>query len=140
MLTILNTIKYLNIFFSDDDQQEIHPTETNSSSVNLSAHSPMIFQNRFQNPSQSSPSAPLLPSNLLNPIAQPYSADICNYGPVYHSHNILHNYNTVYTNEKNIRSSNFNRAMYSNYGGLYASNSNFRGHGLHQNGYDFAPR
>ncbi|XP_030747539.1 T-box transcription factor TBX1-like [Sitophilus oryzae] len=109
-------------------------------------HHSMIFQNRYQPTNQNSTSS-LLQSNILSaglsPITQPYSAEICNYGPVYHPHNILHNYNTVYTNDKGMRSPNFGRGMYGSYQGFYGNNGNFRSTsltGTHQNGYDFTPR
>lgn len=85
-------------------------------------------------------STSLLPFGAgLGPIGQPYSAELCNYGPVYHPHNILHNYNTVYNSDKNIRGSNFGRHMYGNYASFYGNNPNLRTPSVHQN-YDFAPR
>jgi hypothetical protein len=65
---------------------------------------------------------------------------LCNYGPVYHPHNLLHNYNPVYSNEKAMRGANFGRTVYGNYTGFYGNNANFRSPALHQNGYDFGPR
>ncbi|XP_044739826.1 T-box transcription factor TBX1-like [Chrysoperla carnea] len=67
--------------------------------------------------------------NLL-PIGQPYSGELCNYGPIYHPHNILHNYNPAYPNEKSLRAPNsaFSRTgpnVYSNspnYQSFYTSN------------------
>lgn len=99
--------------------------------------------NRYQGISQNN-SASLLPSNLLSAslgtIGQPYSADICNYGPVYHPHNLLHNYNSVYSNDKSMRNANFGRTMYGNYSGFYGNNNNLRAASMHQNAYDFTPR
>lgn len=101
----------------------------------------MYLQNRYhQNITQNTSSPPtattLLPTNLLGTIGQPYSAELCNYGPMYHSHNILHNYNTVYSNDKTMRNGNFGRTVYGNYHGLYGN----RPTPLHQNAYDFSPR
>ncbi|XP_019869247.2 T-box transcription factor TBX1-A [Aethina tumida] len=97
------------------------------------SHHSDIYANRYQN---HQPNASLLPSNIvgtgLGPIGQPYSGEICNYGPMYHSHNLLHNYNAVYGGEK-IRSPNFGR-VYGNYPPFYGNNPNFR------NSYDFTPR
>ncbi|CAG9832147.1 unnamed protein product [Diabrotica balteata] len=124
----------------DDDTQDqiLHPTENTRQT-----HPSMIFQNRYQNTTQST-APPLLQSNILSAglsaIGQPYSTDICNYGPMYHSHNLLHNYNPVYSNEKAMRAPNFGRTVYGNYSGFYGNNGNFRSAGLHQNGYDFSPR
>ncbi|XP_066261433.1 T-box transcription factor TBX10 [Euwallacea similis] len=109
-------------------------------------HTSMIFQSRYQATNQAPAPALLQPNILsagLNTIAQPYSAEICNYGPVYHPHNILHNYNTVYSNDKGMRTPNFGRGMYGGYQGFYANNGNFRSAtltGAHQNGYEFTPR
>ncbi|XP_044261317.1 T-box transcription factor TBX1-like isoform X2 [Tribolium madens] len=89
-------------------------------------------QNRYQQQS-------LLQSNILTTIGQPYSGDF-NYGPVYHPHNLLHNYNPVYSNDKAMRGHNFPRTMYSNYSGFYPNAGNYRSPALHQNGYDFGPR
>ncbi|CAH1111723.1 unnamed protein product [Psylliodes chrysocephalus] len=129
-----------NIGNKDEDPQDqiLHPSENTRQS-----HTSMIFQNRYQNTSQASAPS-LIQSNLLSAglstIGQPYSSDICSYGPVYHSHNILHNYNPVYSNEKGMRAPNFGRTMYGNYPGFYGNNGNFRSASLHQNGYDFSPR
>ncbi|KAG5886886.1 hypothetical protein JTB14_024743 [Gonioctena quinquepunctata] len=129
-----------NVGNKDDESQDqmSHPPESAHSS-----HPSMIFQNRYQNTTQSTTPS-LLQSNLLSTglgaISQPYSTDICNYGPVYHSHNLLHNYNPVYSNEKGMRGANFGRTMYGNYPGFYGNNGNFRSTGLHQNGYEFTPR
>lgn len=102
----------------------------------------MIFPtNRYEN--QSATNSSILQSNLLSPIGQPYSAELCNYGPMYHhSHNLLHNYNPVYGKEKNIRqSSGFSRPMYTNYPTLYSTNGNLRNSSsLYQNSYDFSSR
>lgn len=126
--------------FSDDDHQDQLAHQSDAAHI---SHPSAIFQNRYQNTTQSSAPS-ILQSNLLtaglSPIGQPYSAEICNYGPVYHSHNLLHNYNPVYSNEKGMRSPNFGRTMYGNYPGFYGNNGNFRSTGLHQNGYDFSPR
>lgn len=101
----------------------------------------MYLQNRYQiSQNTSPPTSALLPPNILGPIGQPYSAELCNYGPVYHSHNILHNYNTVYNNDKTMRNGNFGRTVYGNYHGFYGNNSTLRPPPLHQNGYDFTPR
>ncbi|CAG9770877.1 unnamed protein product [Ceutorhynchus assimilis] len=132
----------------DEETSDNHPTpaqQHQSDSLHNPHHS-MIFQNRYQATNQAT-SPSLLQSNILsaglNSITQPYSAEICNYGPVYHPHNILHNYNTVYSNDKGMRSPNFARGMYGGYQGFYANNGNFRSAtltGTHQNGYDFTPR
>ncbi|GLV36825.1 optomotor-blind-related-gene-1 [Carabus blaptoides fortunei] len=103
-------------------------------------------------PQRYQPSPPSnTPLNLLNPtlnpIAQPYSADLCNYGPMYHSHNILHNYggHHTYPGDKNIRNSHFPRPIYPQYQGFYAphtSNTSIRGT-VHQTGtygHDFSQR
>lgn len=110
--------------------------ETNSDHLQPTTESTALFstQNRYQQPQTS-----LLQSNILSTIGQPYSGELCNYGPVYHPHNILHNYNPVYSNEKTMRSTNFARPVYGNYTGFYGNN-NFRSPTLHQNGYDFTPR
>ncbi|CAG9861755.1 unnamed protein product [Phyllotreta striolata] len=102
-----------NIGNKDDDPQE---------QILEPARQPMIFQNRYQAAAQ--PGGPSL---------VPYTSELCSYGPVYHSHNILHNYNPAFGNEKGMRAANFGRAVYGNGG-------NFRASGLHQNGYEFAPR
>nr|XP_015836207.1 PREDICTED: T-box transcription factor TBX1-A isoform X2 [Tribolium castaneum] len=81
-----------------------------------------------------------LQSNILTTIGQPYTGSDFNYGPVYHPHNLLHNYNTVYSNDKTMRGHNFPRTMYSNYSGFYPNSGNYRSPALHQNGYDFGPR
>lgn len=103
----------------------------------------LAVQNRFQSMQQGASSS-LIPSNIigagLSPIGQPYSTEICNYGPMYHPHNILHNYNSVYSNDKNIRSNNFGRAMYGGYHGFYGNNTNIRSSSLHQNSYEYTPR
>lgn len=108
-----------------------------------SPHSSMIFQNRYQNTSQSAASS-IIQSNILtaglSSIGQPYAADICNYGPVYHSHNLLHSYNSMYNNEKGMRNPNLGRPMYGNYPGFYGNNGNFRSSGLPESGYEFTPR
>ncbi|KAK5638193.1 hypothetical protein RI129_012488 [Pyrocoelia pectoralis] len=85
---------------------------------------------------------PLIPfSTGLSPIGQPYSAELCNYGPVYHPHNILHNYNTVYSSDKGVRGSNFGRHMYGNYAAtFYGGGPNLRTPAVHQSNYDFTPR
>ncbi|XP_018568168.1 T-box transcription factor TBX10 [Anoplophora glabripennis] len=125
---------------NNDDHQDQLAHQPDAAHI---SHPSAIFQNRYQNTTQSSAPS-ILQSNLLtaglSPIGQPYSAEICNYGPVYHSHNLLHNYNPVYSNEKGMRSPNFGRTMYGNYPGFYGNNGNFRSTGLHQNGYDFSPR
>ncbi|KAF2887864.1 hypothetical protein ILUMI_18309, partial [Ignelater luminosus] len=97
---------------------------------------------RYQAITQATTAAPLLPfSTGLSPIGQPYSAEICNYGPVYHPHNILHNYNTVYSNDKAMRTGNFGRHVYGNYTSFYSNNPNLRAPTVHhQNNYDFTPR
>ncbi|XP_050299837.1 T-box transcription factor TBX1-like [Anthonomus grandis grandis] len=115
-----------------------HPPTTQT--LQADSHPSMIFQNRYQATNQT-PSPSLLQTNILgaglSPITQPYSAEICNYGPVYHPHNILHNYNTVYSNDKGMRSGgSFGRGVYGGYQGFY-NNGNFR---AHQNGYEFSPR
>lgn len=98
---------------------------------------------RYQN--LSAQASPLLTPNILGAglgqIAQPYGAEICSYGPVYHPHNILHNYNSVYGSEKTMRGVNLGRGMYGNYHGFYGNNGNLRAGGMHhQNGYDFNHR
>ncbi|CAH0549290.1 unnamed protein product [Brassicogethes aeneus] len=75
-----------------------------------------------------------LPNNGLTSISQPYGSELCSYGPVYHPHNFLHNYNPVYSTDKNIRATNFGRSVYGNYPNFY-NNGNFR-----SNAYDFTPR
>ncbi|XP_063924258.1 T-box transcription factor TBX10-like isoform X2 [Zophobas morio] len=100
---------------------------------------PLFGQNRYQQ-APPPPQTSLLQSNILTTIGQPYSGELCNYGPVYHPHNLLHNYNPVYSNEKAMRSPNFGRTVYGNYSGFYGNNANFRSPALHQNGYDFGPR
>ncbi|ENN72510.1 hypothetical protein YQE_10851, partial [Dendroctonus ponderosae] len=129
----------------DEGAEHAAPTQTHQSDALHNPHPSMIFQNRYQ-PTNQTASPALLQSNILSaglsPIAQPYSAEICNYGPVYHPHNILHNYNAVYTNDKSMRPANFGRGMYGGYQGFY-NNGNFRSATLtsaHQSGYDFAPR
>lgn len=124
-------------FFPDDNLPSL--SQPNSPGL----PSAMQLQNRYhQNviPQNSSLLAPNLLATGLSAIGQPYSAEICNYGPMYHPHNILHNYNTVYSNDKTIRNGNFNRTMYGNYHGFYSNNTNLRSPGLHQNSYEFAPR
>ncbi|KAF7270474.1 hypothetical protein GWI33_016560 [Rhynchophorus ferrugineus] len=131
----------------EDETNDHHGAGQNHQSDSLhNAHHSMIFQNRYQPTNQNSAST-LLQSNILgaglSSITQPYSAEMCNYGPVYHPHNILHNYNSVYSNDKSMRSSNFGRGMYGGYAGFYGNNGNFRSTSLtgsHQNGYDFSPR
>ncbi|XP_076257138.1 T-box transcription factor 1 isoform X2 [Rhynchophorus ferrugineus] len=131
----------------EDESNDHHGAGQNHQSDSLhNAHHSMIFQNRYQPTNQNSAST-LLQSNILgaglSSITQPYSAEMCNYGPVYHPHNILHNYNSVYSNDKSMRSSNFGRGMYGGYAGFYGNNGNFRSTSLtgsHQNGYDFSPR
>ncbi|CAH1959307.1 unnamed protein product [Acanthoscelides obtectus] len=124
----------------EETQDQVPPHQPMESTP--STHPSMLFQNRFQTTTQ--PPSLLHQPNLitagLGPITQPYSGELCNYGPVYHSHNLLHNYNSVYTNEKGMRNPNFGRPMYGNYTGFYGNNGNFRSAGLHQNGYDFGPR
>lgn len=137
------------IFVSDDESLEHNNTSTQAHHQSDALHNPhasMIFQNRYQTTNQTTAST-LLQSNILsaglNTIAQPYSAEICNYGPVYHPHNILHNYNTVYSNDKGMRSPNFSRGVYGGYQGFYSNNGSFRSAtltGTHQNSYDFTPR
>lgn len=127
------------VLFVSDDDPSVLPLPPNS---HLAENQPPLsLQNRYQNVTQNG-SASLLPSNLLGgslgPIGQPYSAEICNYGPVYHPHNILHNYNPVYSNDK--RSGNFGRGVYGNYSGFYGNSSNLRTSSLHQGSYDFTPR
>ncbi|KAK9721314.1 T-box [Popillia japonica] len=120
-------------------EEDIHSQMTNQQQ---DPHN-LAVQNRFQNMQQGSSSS-LIPSNIigagLSPIGQPYSAEICNYGPMYHPHNILHNYNPVYSNDKNMRTNNFGRAMYGSYHGFYGNNTNIRSSSLHQNSYDYTPR
>lgn len=110
-----------------------------SENQHVISNTPLSLQNRYQNVTQNGTSS-LLSSNLLSgslgPIGQPYSAEICNYGPVYHPHNILHNYNPVYSNDKGVRGGNFGRGVYGNYSGFYGNNPNLR----HQGTYDFTPR
>ncbi|XP_018329177.1 T-box transcription factor TBX10 [Agrilus planipennis] len=114
------------------------------SSTSQDSHS--VIANRFQNVPPQNTTTSLLPSNILSAglshIGQPYSAEICNYGPIYHPHNILHNYNSVYSNEKSLRSSgNFGRTMYGNYHhGFYGNNASLRAPPVHQNAYEFNPR
>ncbi|KAI4455280.1 t-box protein-related [Holotrichia oblita] len=120
-------------------EEDIHSQMTNQQQ---DPHN-LAVQNRFQGMQQGSSSS-LIPSNIigagLSPIGQPYSAEICNYGPMYHPHNILHNYNPVYSNDKNMRTNNFSRAMYGSYHGFYGNNTNIRSSSLHQNSYDYTPR
>ncbi|KAI4455284.1 t-box protein-related [Holotrichia oblita] len=120
-------------------KEDIHSQMTNQQQ---DPHN-LAVQNRFQGMQQGSSSS-LIPSNIigagLSPIGQPYSAEICNYGPMYHPHNILHNYNPVYSNDKNMRTNNFGRAMYGSYHGFYGNNTNIRSSSLHQNSYDYTPR
>ncbi|GJQ80631.1 hypothetical protein Trydic_g9217 [Trypoxylus dichotomus] len=120
-------------------EEDIHPQMANQQQ---DAHN-LAVQNRFQGMQQGSSSS-LIPSNIigagLSPIGQPYSAEICNYGPMYHPHNILHNYNSVYSNDKNMRGNNFGRTMYGSYHGFYGNNTNIRSSTLHQNSYDYTPR
>lgn len=127
-------------FVTDEESQDQMTQQPNNTH---SSHSSMIFQNRYQSTPQTAASS-LIQSNILtaglSPIGQPYAADICNYGPVYHSHNLLHSYNTVYNNEKGMRNPNLGRTMYGNYPGFYGNNGNFRSSGLHQTGYEFSPR
>lgn len=145
-IALVRIIK-LSIFFSDEESSDHNtPSQAHQSDPLHNAHASMIFQNRYQATNQTATPS-LLQSNILsaglNPITQPYSAEICNYGPVYHPHNILHNYNTVYSNDKGMRSPNFGRGMYGGYQGFYTNNGNFRSAtltGAHQNGYDFTPR
>ncbi|XP_056639946.1 T-box transcription factor TBX1-like [Diorhabda carinulata] len=124
----------------DDTQDQILQPSDNS----RQSHPSMIFQNRYQSTTQSSVQ-PLIQSNLLTSglgtIGQPYSTDICNYGPMYHSHNMLHNYNPVYSNENAMRTPKFGRTIYGNFPSTsFYGNGSFRTTGLHQNGYDFTPR
>lgn len=114
----------------DDESQEVIQTQENQLTH------PSLFQNRYQNQTQNSS---IFQSNLLSAIAQPYSGELGHYGPVYHSHNLLH-YNSMYNNDKNLRAGNFGRGMYGNYSGFYGNNGNFRSTPLHPNTYDFTPR
>lgn len=87
---------------------------------------PDIIPQRFP-PSASAPA----PLNLLNPlnssintIGQPYGSEICSYGPIYHSHNLLaahsHGYGGhAYPTDKNLRGNHFPRGIYGNYQGFY---------------------
>lgn len=140
------TVNFSHVFcflFSDEDPSSMplasstHLTAPESSH-HISSNTPLALQNRYQNVSQNGTST-LLPTNLLGgslgPIGQPYSAEICNYGPVYHPHNILHNYNPVYSNDKSVRGGNFARGVYGNYSGFYGNNPNLR-----TGSYDFTPR
>lgn len=121
------------LFVTDDDPSSVLPLPP---TTHLTENQPPL--SRYQNVTTQNGNTPLLPSNLLGgslgPIGQPYSAEICNYGPVYHPHNILHNYNPVYSNDK--RGGNFGRGVYGNYSGFYGNGSNLR----HQGTYDFTPR
>ncbi|KAB0791451.1 hypothetical protein PPYR_03251 [Photinus pyralis] len=88
-----------------------------------------------------SAATPLIPFAAgLSPIGQPYSAELCNYGPVYHPHNILHGYNTVYSSDKGVRGGNFGRHVYGNYASFYGGGPNLRAPTVHQTNYDFTPR
>lgn len=135
-MLLCNSLHYI---ADEESQDQMGQQPTNSHSP----HSSMIFQNRYQSTPQTAASS-LIQSNILtaglSPIGQPYAADLCNYGPVYHSHNLLHSYNSVYNNEKGMRNPNLGRTMYGNYSGFYGNNGNFRNSGLHQGGYDFSPR
>lgn len=129
------------LFVADEDPSSVLPLPP---TTHLSENQPpLTIQNRYQNVTQNGTSS-LLSSNLLGgslgPIGQPYSAEICNYGPMYHPHNILHNYNPVYSNDKGVRGGNFGRGVYGNYSGFYGNSSNLRTSSLHQGSYDFTPR
>lgn len=133
------------IFISDDDPSVLPlPSTTHLSDTQHTTNTPLSLQNRYQNVTTQNGGSSLLSTNLLGgslgPIGQPYSAEICNYGPVYHPHNILHNYNPVYSNDKSMRGGNFTRGVYGNYSGFYGNSSNLRTPSLHQGSYDFTPR
>lgn len=110
--------KFKNIYFPDDDITQPLPDLVPANA-------------RFQ------PSPPTL--NLLNPalapIGQPYSADMCSYGPVYHSH-MTHGYNPAYGPDK-IRPTHLTRPMYQ-YQSYYGPGNM----GLRQNtgSYEFGQR
>lgn len=125
------------LLVSDEDPSSTLPLPPTTHHLSENQHTSLSLQNRYQNVTQNGTSS-LLSTNLLGPIGQPYSAEICNYGPVYHPHNILHNYNPVYSNDK--RGGNFTRGVYGNYSGFYGNSSNLRTPSLHQGSYDFTPR
>ncbi|XP_017776791.1 PREDICTED: T-box transcription factor TBX1-A [Nicrophorus vespilloides] len=98
-------------------------------------HQQQTQQQQQQHPQTQDPNryAPSL-LNPLGTISQPYSGELCNYGPVYHPHNLLHSYNPVYGNDKTLRMNQFGRSVYSNYPHSFYGGNNLRGT---QNGYDF---
>lgn len=98
LLILILLIIYLQIYFFFPEEEMTQPLPDIIPSA----------ANRYQ----SSPPSLNLLTPALGPIGQPYSADICSYGPVYHTHNLAHAYTPGYGPDKSVRPGPFTRPVY----------------------------